>query len=166
VELQELRNASLLPTVIMIALGMRDQSGRIDWSYDLLPPNERALFRKLAVFVGDFDLEAVEAIGSTTQPAKEATIDLLSSLVEKSLVDRVGTNVRSRFRLNETMQKYALERLHDAGDVDALRSRHLRWYSQLGISAEADSFSARLPPLFDRLDAEASNIRVALQSLC
>jgi len=135
----------------------------IDWSYDLLPPNEQALFGKLGVFVGDFDLEAVEAIGSTTRQAREAIIDLLSSLVEKSLVNRVGTNVRSRFRLNETMQKYALERLHDAGEVDATRSRHLSWYSRLGVSAEADSFSARLPALFDRLDAEASNIRVALQ---
>src|SRR6266516_4111633 len=74
----------------------------IDWSYDLLPPNEQALFRKLAVFVGDFDLQSVEAIGSTTQPA---TIDLLSSLVEKSLVNRLGTNVRARFKLNESIQK-------------------------------------------------------------
>jgi hypothetical protein len=81
----------------------------IDWSYDLLPPNEQALFRKLAVFVGDFDLEAVEAICSSSQPTNEAPVNLLSSLVEKSLVNRVGTNVRARFRLNETIQKYALE---------------------------------------------------------
>ena len=77
----------------------------IDWSYDLLPPNEQALFQKLAVFAGDFDLEAVEAICASTQSANAAPIDLLSSLVEKSLVNRVGTNVRARFRLNETMQK-------------------------------------------------------------
>ena len=135
----------------------------IDWSYDLLPPDEQALFRKLAVFAGDFDLEVVEAICSSTQPAHEAPVDLLSSLVEKSLVNRVGTNVRARFRLNETMQKYALERLYAAGEVDATRSKHLSWYSRLGVSADADSFSSRLLPLFDRLDAEASNIRVAFQ---
>jgi predicted ATPase/DNA-binding CsgD family transcriptional regulator len=135
----------------------------IDWSYDLLTPSEQALFRKLAVFAGHFDLEAVEAIWTTTPHAHEAPIDILSSLVEKSLVNRVGTDVRARFRLNETMQQYALERLQDADELEATQSKHLRWYSELGVSAEADSFSSRLLPLFDRLDAEASNIRAALQ---
>jgi predicted ATPase/DNA-binding CsgD family transcriptional regulator len=136
----------------------------IDWSYDLLSPNEQALFQKLAVFAGDFDLQAVEAIcSSIIQPANAAPVDLLASLVEKSLVNRVGTSVRARFRLNETMQTYALERLHDAGEVDATRSKHLHWYGQLGVRADEYSFSSRLPALFDRLDADASNIRVALQ---
>ena len=134
----------------------------IDWSYDLLNPHEQGLFRKLAVFAGDFDVEAVEAICSTTSQANEEPIDLLTSLVEKSLVNRVGTDVRARFRLNETMQQYALERLEHAGELDATRSKHLRWYSRLGASAEADSFSSRLLPLFDRLDSEASNIGAAL----
>jgi predicted ATPase/DNA-binding CsgD family transcriptional regulator len=135
----------------------------IDWSYDLLTANEQALFRKLAVFAGDFDLQAVKAIGPTTEPASEAQIDLLSSLVEQSLVTRVGTEVRARFRLHETMRHYALERLPAAEELAATRAEHLGWYSRLGVSAEADAFSARLLPLFDRLDAEASNIRAALQ---
>jgi predicted ATPase/DNA-binding CsgD family transcriptional regulator len=135
----------------------------IDWSYDLLSPNEQALFRKLAVFAGDFPLEAVEAICAIAPYTHEATVELLSSLVEKSLVNRVGTDVRARFRLHETMQQYALERLQDAGELDATRLKHLRWYSRLGDIAEADSFSSRLLPLFDRLDDEASNIRAALQ---
>jgi predicted ATPase/DNA-binding CsgD family transcriptional regulator len=135
----------------------------VDWSYDLLTTNEQALFRKLAVFAGDFSLEAVEAICATARDTNEATVDLLSSLVEKSLVNRAGTDVQARYRLNETMQQYALERLEAAGELEATRSNHLRWYSRLGVSADADSFSARLLPLFDRLDAEASNIRAALQ---
>lgn len=135
----------------------------IDWSFDLLTPNEQAVFRKLAVFAGDFSLEAVEAICATAPDTNEAIVDLVSSLVEKSLVNRVGTDMRARFRLNDTMQQYALERLQDAGELDATRSKHLRWYGALGVRAEADSFSSRLLPLFDRLDAEASNIRAALQ---
>ena len=135
----------------------------VDWSYDLLTRNEQTVFRSLAVFAGDFPLEAVEAICATAPDTKEATVDLLSSLVEKSLVNRAGTDVRARFRLNETMQQYALERLQAAGELEARRLKHLHWYSRLGVSAAADSFSARLLPLFDRLDAEASNIRAALQ---
>ena len=135
----------------------------IDWSYDLLTPSEQALFRKLGVFSGDFPLDAVEAICTTISQADESPLDVLSSLVDKSLVYRVGTDVRARFRLNETMQQYALERLQAADELDATRAKHLRWYSQLGVSADADSFSSRLLPLFDRLDAETSNIRAALQ---
>jgi non-specific serine/threonine protein kinase len=135
----------------------------IDWSYDLLAPSEQALFRKLAVFAGDFSLEAVEAICAEAPPTNHAPVDLVSSLVEKSLVNRVGTDVRARFRLNETMQQYALERLRNADELDATRLRHLRCYTQLGIRAQADSFSSRLLSLFDGLDAEASNIRAALQ---
>jgi predicted ATPase/DNA-binding CsgD family transcriptional regulator len=134
----------------------------IDWSYDLLTASEQALFRKLAVFAGDFLLEAVEAICTTSPQADEPAIDLLSSLVEKSLVSRVGTDVRARFRLNETMRHYALERLQAAEELDATRSSHLRWYGQLGARADADAFSSRLLPLFDRLDAATSNIRAAL----
>jgi predicted ATPase/DNA-binding CsgD family transcriptional regulator len=135
----------------------------IDWSYDLLTPGEQALFRKLAVFAGDFSLEAVEAVCAIGPHANDATVDVLSSLVEKSLVNRVGTDLRARFRLNETMQHYALWRLQVADELDATRLKHLRWYSQLGVSADADSFSSRLLPLFDRLDAETSNIRAALE---
>ena len=72
--------------------------------------------------------------------------------MEKSLVNRVGTNVRARFRLNETMRNYGLERLHAASEVDATRSKHLSWYSQLGVRADADSFSSRLPAFFVALD--------------
>ena len=128
----------------------------VDWSYDLLTPDEQAVFRKLAVFAGDFPLEAVEAICTTTPQPGEAPVDVLTSLVEKSLVNRVGTNVRARFRLNETMRQYALERLQEADELDATQSNHLRWYSRLGLSAEADSFSSRLLPLFDRLEASAA----------
>jgi len=135
----------------------------IDWSYDLLTPDEQAVFRNLAVFAGDFDLEAVEAICTTTPQTSVATIDALSSLVEKSLVNRVGSDARARFRLNETMQQYAVERLREADELDESRSKHLLWYSRLGVMAEADSFSSRLPALLDRLDAEASNLRAALQ---
>ena len=135
----------------------------IDWSYDLLSPNEQALFQKLAVFAGDFDLEAVEAICASTPPANEAPVDLLASLVEKSLVNRVGTNVRARFRLNETMRSYALERLQERVRSTRRGRSICAGTADSGVRAEADSFSSRLLPLFDRLDTEASNIRAALQ---
>ena len=128
----------------------------LQWSHDLLAPDERMLFRRLAVFAGGFELQAVESVcaGADLDPAGIA--DVLARLVEKSLVtvDEISPSER-RYRLPETVRMYARERLGEAGETVALAERHARWALAL---AEADRTSPRL-------DREAANLRVALDTL-
>jgi non-specific serine/threonine protein kinase len=135
----------------------------IDWSHDLLSKSEQAFLRRLALFAGGFDAEAAEAVASGGAAASDESLELLSSLVDKSLVTREGTATRARFRLHETMREYALARLQEAGEFDDVRRAHLHWYSAVVGAFNDEWFGPRQPEWFDRLDHEASNIRVALQ---
>ena len=100
----------------------------IDWSHSLLSDAERALFRRLAVFAGDFGLEAVTAVCADPGLPAEAVIDLLGGVIDKSLVvPAVPTQGEARYHLLETLRQYALERLRDAGEEPAIRDRHLAW---------------------------------------
>ena len=135
----------------------------IDWSHDLLSASEQAFLRRLALFAGGFDAEAAEAVGSGGDAASDVSLELLSSLVDKSLVTREGTATRARFRLHETMREYALARLQEAGEFDDVHRAHLHWYSAVAGRFDDEWFGPRQPEWFDRLDQEASNIRVALQ---
>jgi predicted ATPase/DNA-binding CsgD family transcriptional regulator len=128
----------------------------IDWSHDLLGSGEQALFRRLAVFVGGCTLEAAEAVCAYG-------LDLLSSLVDKSLVQvaQRGEDGR-RFRLLETVRGYALERLAAGGELEELRERHAMYFLDL---AERSDPALRGPDQIswlDRLEAEHDNLRAAL----
>ncbi|MFI6028009.1 ATP-binding protein [Amycolatopsis magusensis] len=106
----------------------------LGWSYDLLEPAERALFRRLSVFAAGFDLDAAAAVSPREQPSTVA--HLLGRLVEKSLVVRRGTD-RTRYRLLETVRAFALE--HFAGDEerDEVLHAHLEWASRVAVELEA-----------------------------
>jgi predicted ATPase/DNA-binding SARP family transcriptional activator len=108
--------------------GPRDTSSRqqtlraaLDWSYDLLPDRARRLLARLAVFVGKFDLAAAEQVC-------EADLDTLQLLVDNNLVRADG----ERFSLLVSVREYALERMSDSGDRDAVRLRHARYFAALG----------------------------------
>jgi predicted ATPase/serine/threonine protein kinase len=99
----------------------------IDWSYGLLPPDEQALFRELAVFVGGFTLDAAEAV-ATAPPGAGDVLDRVASLCDKSLlVRRDGADGEPRFDMLETVREYALARLRGTPDERAVRGRHARW---------------------------------------
>jgi predicted ATPase/class 3 adenylate cyclase len=101
----------------------------LDWSHDLLAERERILFRRIAVFAGDFSLDAVEAVCTGADVSAAAVLDLLASLVAKSLVTATAAgHGDTRYRLLETVRMYAAEKLAAAEDADALRSRHRDWY--------------------------------------
>jgi predicted ATPase/DNA-binding winged helix-turn-helix (wHTH) protein len=96
----------------------------LDWSYDLLSEDERVVLRRLAVFPGSFTVEAASAVASDARIDDFAVIDLLSQLVARSLVIADTSALRARHRLLETTRAYALEKLTEAGETDAIARRH------------------------------------------
>ena len=99
----------------------------IDWSHDLLIPAERSLLRRLCVFVGRFTLEDVESVCSDDGAAAD-TLDLLSSLVDKSLVMKEDAKGVACYRLHETMREYAAHKLREAGEDEVLKNRFTDYY--------------------------------------
>ncbi|MGA4991784.1 ATP-binding protein [Nonomuraea bangladeshensis] len=95
----------------------------VEWSYDLLSYKEQVVLRRLAVFAGGFDLGLAERVCAVRPVAEAEIVDLLGGLVDKSLV--LCDENRTRYRLLETIKRYALERLRQAGEHELLRERHL-----------------------------------------
>ena len=128
----------------------------LQWSHDLLEHDERTLFRRLAAFAGGFELDAAESVCVGDPLGAPGIADLLARLAEKSLVAaEAGSSGQRRYRLLETVRLYARERLDEAGETPALVDRHARW--ALAV-AEEERGSLRL-------DREAANLRVALDTL-
>ncbi len=164
---------------------MRDA---IDWSYDLLTPEEQTLFRRLAVFAGGFDLEAAEAVGKAETgevmgagragrspsltpgiPHPDvAVLDLVASLLDKSLLTRgprteqTSSSGESRFGMLETIREYALEWLDASGEIDAIRHRHVAHFLTLVEAAEPHLSGRDQGAWLDRLGDEHHNLRAAL----
>ncbi len=129
----------------------------IDWSHALLDTDEAALFRRLSVFAGTFSLDAVEAICPD-----DDVLDILSSLVDKSLVVMEATGAEARYRLLETLRQYAHERLAAANELADLRRRHAQFFTELVAARERDTFGgAGEPEWTARLVAEEGNLRAA-----
>jgi len=138
----------------------RTLSAAIDWSYDALSEEERNMFLDLAVFSGGWTLQAAEAI--CEQPK---VLDLLQRLVAKSLVWPEATaRGDRRFRLLETMREYALEKRSIL--PPSLQRRHVAYYSHLAKVAEAAGLDDENQKWLHALDADYSNITVALNRAC
>ena len=127
----------------------------LQWSHDLLEPDEQLLFRRLAVFAGGFELEAVEEVCAGTGLAVAETADALARLVEKSLVAVEDGEHGRRYRLLETVRMDARARLEYAGEGVPLVERHALWALALA-ERERDS---------PRLERERANLRAALHVL-
>jgi predicted ATPase len=123
----------------------------VEWSYDLLTDEEAALFRRLAVFAGGCAFEASEEVA-------DADVDVLQSLVEKSLIRQTG----GRIWMLETIRGYAGERLAEAGEVDALRRRHLDWVVSLAERLSLRASRAELERWSKEVAGEEDNVRAAL----
>ena len=138
----------------------------IDWSYELLSEEERALVRRLAVFADGWSLEAAEALGSDLERPQTDVFELLSRLVGKSmvLVEDSGEDEPSvlRYRFLETIRQYAEQKLVDAGEAHAIRRRHRDWYVRLAEQALDGMEGAEQKRWWDRLELEQGNLRVAL----
>ena len=140
----------------------------VDWSFGLLHPAERDTLTRLSVFSGGFDLEAAEAICTSTTVDALDVLDLLGSLVDKSLVVADHTRDSVRYRLLETVRQYsAQELLRAAGDDGVLqvRERHADYYLELArIGAPATTGHGQAEWL-SRLDTEWDNLRAAFAHL-
>ncbi|MBI3998211.1 MAG: adenylate/guanylate cyclase domain-containing protein, partial [Armatimonadetes bacterium] len=105
--------------------------GAIDWSYSLLSEKEQALLRRLSVFAGGCSLETAEAVCAGAGIDTDEILDLLTGLVEKSLVVAERRESEHRYRLLETVRRYGLDRLREAGEVADVHRRHLAWFLAL-----------------------------------
>ncbi|HEX2048149.1 MAG TPA: tetratricopeptide repeat protein [Acidimicrobiales bacterium] len=136
----------------------------VDWTYGALPDLERRVFDRLAVFGSTFDLAAAEQVVAGDGVEVGDVVDVLTSLVNKSLVvaERPGDGGTTRYRLLETMRHYARERLAESGEAAAVRARHLARAVAVAQVAEAELDGPDQAAVLDRLEAEHDDLRVAL----
>ena len=107
----------------------------IDWSYDLLSDAERMIFRRVSIFQGGWTLEAASNICSGDGMDEFEILDILSSLVNKSLVTVELNKETQRYRLLESLRQYGIERLHKDGEFDAIALRHAKYFADThGVS--------------------------------
>ena len=132
----------------------------VDWSHALLTEPERVLFRRLAVFMGGFDLHAAQPIAGGGDVERYQVLDLLTLLVDKSLVVAEAGRGRTRYRLLETVRQYAQERLGEAGEGDDVRSRHRDYYTARAALLDAPRQAGR-EALIDEAEIEIDNLRGA-----
>ena len=109
----------------------------VDWSHALLTETERILFRRLAVFLGGFDLDAAQAVAGDGEVERYQILDQLALLVDKSLVVAENASGRTRYRLLETVRQYAQEKLGESGEAEAVRSRHRDHYTSTAALLDA-----------------------------
>lgn len=135
----------------------------IDWSHDLLTDIERALFRRLAVFVGGWSLEAALAVCTDELVPADDLLTTLGRLVDKSLVIVDEGGGVSRYSFLETIRQYAQDRLHDAGEMAVTRDRHLAHFVELAEAAEPELERIHQDEWSARLEVEHDNLRSAIE---
>jgi predicted ATPase/class 3 adenylate cyclase/DNA-binding CsgD family transcriptional regulator len=132
----------------------------VDWSHALLTDIERVMFRRLAVFVGGFDLDAAQAVATDEQLHRHQVLDEVTLLVDKSLVVAENASGRTRYRLLETVRQYALERLGESGEAESVRTRHRNHYTTFAAVRD-ESHTAGRQQHVERADDEIDNLRAA-----
>jgi predicted ATPase/DNA-binding CsgD family transcriptional regulator len=140
----------------------------LDWSHTLLAPVEQTVFRRLALFPGDWTLDAAEYICAGTSGEGDASLDIepeevlsaLVHLVDKSLIQL--DTVTGRYRMLETIRLYALAKLEESGETQDVRSRHLDWYLRFVEDGSRRQGTGEQHEWYGSLEAEQDNIRAAL----
>lgn len=131
----------------------------IDWSYDLLDENEQLMFRRLAIFSGGCTLEAARAICGDETIGQWEVFELLSSLIDKSLVSSEASGAEQRYRLLESTRQYALEKLDDSGELANLHGRHAAYYATMVEKALATWSTTPTFTWLEPLEADYDNFR-------
>ncbi|WP_027502349.1 protein kinase domain-containing protein [Rhodococcus sp. UNC363MFTsu5.1] len=135
----------------------------VDWSHELCTPEEQQLWARLSVFAGSFELAAVEHVcGVDLTPG--ALLDLVASLVEKSILIHEGAATAGRYGLLDTIREYGLEKLAESGEYAEMRRRHRHWFQRLALRAEADWIGPHQLSWIARLNLDLQNFREALEA--
>jgi predicted ATPase/DNA-binding winged helix-turn-helix (wHTH) protein len=135
----------------------------LDWSYDLLSGMERIVLRRIARFVGQFSLEGARHVAGDPGSDDGAIFDAIAGLIEKSLIATRLDQGEPQYRLLETTRAYALEKLEEYGELDAISLRHTEYVIQQ-LESQKEMLSAL--PRTDRVAAcsrQLSNVRSALE---
>jgi predicted ATPase/DNA-binding CsgD family transcriptional regulator/transcriptional regulator with XRE-family HTH domain len=170
-----------------LASNLRDQEPRhrtmrvaIEWSYDALSPDDRQLFRHLAVFDGGFTIDAAEAVeggeawgrqdGSdktSFQPSDSTPLlDGIASLVEKNLIQLYdGPDGGTRYRMLETIRDYGLERMTETDEESVVAAAHADYFTAWAVERRSKLWGPEAAAWLDRFEAEVGNVRAALQWL-
>ena len=137
----------------------------IDWSYDLLTENEQVLLRCLSVFADGWTLEAAEDVCAGDVIESYEVLDLLTQLVNKSLVVVMehSQSGETRYRMLETIRQYAREKLMEIGNGESIRDKHLAYFVKLVEQAEPELYRSTQVFWFNKLDDELDNLRMALE---
>ncbi|MDQ2785799.1 MAG: tetratricopeptide repeat protein, partial [Chloroflexota bacterium] len=147
-------------------LPARQQTMRraIAWSYQLLTVEEQQLFRRLAVFVGGWTLEAAEAVGADPDDADRAVLETLTSLVDKNLVrsEPQGGGETTRFTMLETIREFGQESLAAHSETAVVQARHAAYFLALAETAEGELRGEAQRVMLERLEREYDNLRAAL----
>jgi len=176
VELAAVRLRSLSPGQILSRLGSRFQllsgggpasqphhrslQAALEWSYELLSDGEQAMWRRMSVFAGSFDLDAAEAVCGMGRVAAGRVADLVDALVAKSILVREGQGT-ARYRLLDTLADFGLAKLRGRGNERRLRLRHRAWYA--GLAARQEAYGPGRAGWIAALDADHENLRAALR---
>lgn len=134
----------------------------IDWSYDLLGESEQRLLARMAVFAGSCSLNAIEEICSGGAVAVDEVLDLVSSLVARSLVVAEHSDLGTRYRLLETIRQYGEERLAEWAEIDTLVIWHARYFAALSARASESSYGPEQLTWARQINLDRENIRAAL----
>ncbi len=137
----------------------------IGWSYDILAPEERMLFRRLAIFSGGFTLDSAEAIATRTgfDPTGVDVLDVIASLVDHSLIQSMGDESNgSRWTMLETIREFGIEQLRELGELESVQAAHAEVQAALSAGAEYGLYDAEQTTWIRRLSDEQNNIRAAL----
>lgn len=132
----------------------------VDWSHALLTEPERVLFRRAAVFHGGFDLEAAQAVCGDSDVESYQILDQLTLLIDKSLIAAEDGDFGTRYRMLETVRQYALEKLSESNEADAVRARHRDHYSAMAALLDEPGrtgYQSRV----ERAAIEMDNLRAA-----
>ena len=134
----------------------------IDWSYDLCSQQERKVWARTAVFSGTFDLDAVEYVATGTDVSRHEMLNVVDSLVDKSIFMRESHEDTVRYRLLDTMREYGELRLRESGEQEAVRLRHRDWYAHLAARFASEWVGPAQTSWITRMRREHANLRAAL----
>ena len=134
----------------------------IDWSHDLLREAEKRVLWRASVFAGGWTLEAAERVCSGVHVDRREVLDILTSLADKNLVTADTREEVTRFGMLETVRHYALDRLRESGEEDAVRARGLEYFLQMAEKLDESQVDEAQQRWLDRTQGELDNLRAAL----